>query len=138
MVAGGYATRGTVTCADARRLGVTPRWSSALAKAVYKTNQQTARPYFFYDFYSYSRRSLTFPSLQTCLFFFPTLAFLFLLLLLPPFYTFFHTISRLSYFFTFEFLCDTFPCCFNVTLSHCKLFEKLGEKERDGTEGGME
>lgn len=46
MVAGGYATRGTVTCADARRLGVTPRWSSALAKAVYKTNQHSARPYF--------------------------------------------------------------------------------------------
>lgn len=44
MVAGGYATRGTVTCADARRLGVTPRWSSALAQAVHKTNQQTALP----------------------------------------------------------------------------------------------
>jgi hypothetical protein len=42
MVAGGYATRGTVTCADARRLGVTPRRSSALAQAVHKTNQQIA------------------------------------------------------------------------------------------------
>lgn len=62
MVAGGYATRGTVTCADARRLGVTPRWSSALAKAVYKTNQQAAPVLLFYilflpPLYKYSRRS---------------------------------------------------------------------------------
>lgn len=34
-----------MTCADARRLGVTPRWSSALAQAVHKTNQQIAEPY---------------------------------------------------------------------------------------------
>lgn len=72
MVAGGYATGGTVTCADARRLGVTPRWSSALAQAVHKTNQQSARPYVYYytcirlnqtsELFTFSRRAGYFSS----------------------------------------------------------------------------